>query len=363
MDTGEEIEHLKGVGSIIDDIDIPLHVIDRDFRVVEWNKAMEEFSGGVKREDIAGKTLFDGSPWLRDVVRDEEYEKAFETGKPSSTIERREYRNKEVYTDTRLIPIKDQDGDVVKVLTLLYDITERKDLEGELKDHIKQLEHSNKLKELFTDILRHDLLTPLCIIQNLAELMIDSDSPEEVEGGLQMIRRNAMEMQRMVHDATKYARLESIDEFDLERGDLSGIIAEAIDRLQSYAEAKGIEIENNVEGEFLASLNPLIEDVFANLLSNAIKYSPSHSRVVVGIDDGGENWRTMVKDFGGGIPDEYKKNIFHRFERVDKGGVKGVGLGLAIAKRIVELHKGEIWVEDNPEGGSIFYFTLPKAVR
>ncbi len=68
----------------------------------------------------------------------------------------------------------------------------------------------------------------------------------------------------------------------------------------------------------------------------------------------------FVKDNGEGVEDEYKESIFNRFTRVKREGVKGTGLGLAIAKRIVGIHKGSIWVEDNPEGGSIFYFEIPK---
>jgi len=70
--------------------------------------------------------------------------------------------------------------------------------------------------------------------------------------------------------------------------------------------------------------------------------------------------KVMVKDRGEGVPDEYKEKIFRRFERRMKEGVKGTGLGLAIVRRVMEFHKGKVWVEDNPGGGSIFCVLLPK---
>jgi len=104
----------------------------------------------------------------------------------------------------------------------------------------------------------------------------------------------------------------------------------------------------------------MIEDVFLNLISNTIKYSPFGSRIELDIQERGDRWVVSVKDFGEGIPEENKKKLFSRFERLGKEGIKGMGLGLAIAQRIVDLHGGHIWVEDNPDGGSIFYVSLPK---
>jgi signal transduction histidine kinase len=92
-----------------------------------------------------------------------------------------------------------------------------------------------------------------------------------------------------------------------------------------------------------------------------VKYAFSGKRIELGIDEKGEEWILSVRDWGEGIPDPYKRSIFTRFERLQKEGVKGAGLGLAIAGRIVELHGGRIWVEDNPEGGSVFRVALRKA--
>jgi signal transduction histidine kinase len=83
---------------------------------------------------------------------------------------------------------------------------------------------------------------------------------------------------------------------------------------------------------------------------------------VVEINIQGQNgsWVVSVKDYGEGIAEKDKIKIFNRLERVSKGSIKGTGLGLTIAKRIVAMHRGDIWVEDNPQGGSVFGVRLPK---
>ena len=121
-----------------------------------------------------------------------------------------------------------------------------------------------------------------------------------------------------------------------------------------------MEVKFLSDGESPAWVNPMIGDVFVNLASNAMKYAAAGKRIEVGIEDKGKDWVVSVKDFGPGISDDDKEKIFTRFERLQKEGVQGTGLGLAIARRVVDLHQGRIWVEDNPEGGCVFFVSLPK---
>jgi signal transduction histidine kinase len=106
--------------------------------------------------------------------------------------------------------------------------------------------------------------------------------------------------------------------------------------------------------------------VVGNLYENALKFSPSNSEIVTRIQPG-EDGRVVVSvvDSGPGIPDEHKERIFLKFHQVKRGKLtgQGVGLGLTICRTIVEAHHGHIWVEDNPNGGSIFLFSLGAAVR
>lgn len=244
---------------------------------------------------------------------------------------------------------------------IIRDITERKKLEQDLVDYTMQLEDLNQQKELFTDIMRHDLINPIGIILNVVELIEDNDSSEDMQEELEMIKRNANKVYEMIESASKYAKLKSVDELELMDSDLSDIITDSIEDLKNLADEKKIMIESNLEGSYPVKVNPFIDDVFSNLISNAIKYSPENSKILIDSREDKEDYIISVKDFGEGISDENKENIFHRFERAPKEGTKGFGLGLAIVKMIVDMHNGRVWVEDNPEGGCIFYVGIPKA--
>jgi signal transduction histidine kinase len=223
---------------------------------------------------------------------------------------------------------------------------------------VKRLERSLEFKELFMDIMSHDLLIPLTIIKCTCNILSE-DGLNGFEEDIRIIERNTGKLQKMVENAAKYARLHNIEELEFEERDLREIIKEVVeDMLFIHRDRK---IVCKLKGKCPAPVNPFIEDVFSNLLSNAIKYSPKGSEVIVDLLDEGRHWKVAVKDYGEGVPDEYKEGIFRRFERASKKGVKGTGLGLAIVKRIIDLHHGKVWVEDNPEGGSIFYVRLPKS--
>lgn len=241
-------------------------------------------------------------------------------------------------------------------------LTDRRQyLTQELEDHADQLERSNQLKDLFIDIMTHDLTNPISVISGMVKITEDEDSIEDIREEIHEIKLNATRLEDMIVNVSVFAKLEGIKESDLDVKNLALIISSAIEDTQNLADAKGIKIENNVKGEYLVRASSFIENVFSNLLSNAVKYGPEKNVVTVDIEEADEKWKVMVKDQGEGIPDEYKTDIFNRFKRRQKTGVKGSGLGLAIVKAVVEMHNGNVWVEDNPAGGSIFCVRIPKA--
>jgi signal transduction histidine kinase len=231
----------------------------------------------------------------------------------------------------------------------------------ELRDIASSLEKSNKLKDLFIDILCHDLLNPIGIAKNYLELLMEDETDKGRLEELQAVERNLNKIISIIEDSSKYARLEATEKLALEKRDIGEIFKRVVENSKPMIEEKRIKLRFRPWRKYYSLVDDSIADVFDNLLSNAIKYSPEGGRVVIDILDNGNDWRVMVKDYGEGVPDKDKKAIFERFERKTKDGVKGSGLGLAIVKRAVELHKGRVWVEDNPDGGSIFYVSLPKA--
>ncbi|WP_300606501.1 sensor histidine kinase [Methanohalophilus sp.] len=241
-----------------------------------------------------------------------------------------------------------------KIVGVCVDVTSRKQAEDQLK-------RSNELKEMFVDILRHDLLNPIGVIKAYADLLSTEKDEVLVQKYLQRIRMSTEKLLKMVTDAATLAKIESIDDVELVGVDLREIVAETIDEMHPIISEKKINITFFRKGQFPAKSSKFIKNAFENLLSNAIKYSPEGSTVKVDIEDMNTFWKISVSDKGPGVGDEYKKEIFERFKRIHRGAIKGSGLGLAIVKRIMELSGGEVGVSENPEGGSIFWLTVPKA--
>jgi PAS domain S-box-containing protein len=254
-------------------------------------------------------------------------------------------------------------GKPTAAVGIIRDITDRRRAEQELRRYATQLEEATRLKDLFADILRHDLLGPASALRMALDLLARGESSPAATELLGRMQRSCARLTDLIEHAAKYAKISRLEQIELETIDLRRVLQDVVADLQ-------VALQDGVAPISLPSLrsapvraNPLVSEVFANLLSNAIKYGPQSGTVTVDVEDAGEHWVVAVADRGKGIPDEDKQRIFTRFERLERGGVQGTGLGLAIAKHIVELHRGKIWVEDNPGGGSVFRVALPKGDR
>ena len=212
---------------------------------------------------------------------------------------------------------------------------------------------------LFIDVLRHDILNPLGLIKNFAELM-EEDTPANLKTHVEAILRNTDRLIELIDDATKLSKIDKLRRLPLEELNLSEVIKNTVAEMTPLAEEKKVKIENKIKGRLPVMGNVLLGDVFSNLLSNAVKYGPIGGVVTVEAVEENNCFIISFKDSGPGVKDAYKKTIFERFERTGKEGVKGTGIGLAIVKRVIALHKGEAWVEDNKEVGSIFKVRIPK---
>lgn len=221
----------------------------------------------------------------------------------------------------------------------------------------RELRRSNQLKELFLDILRHDLLNPTGSIRSAAELLLQ-EFPDREE--LRIIVKSANKLVSIIESAARLAKLQAVQEIKREELDLREVVERAVEQTRAQFERAGMEVENRIEKPLIVNANPVIEEVFVNLLSNAAKYASDGKRVEIYATEQEESVTVCIRDFGPGVPDEDKEEIFRRFERRDKRGVRGIGLGLAIVKRIVELHRGEVWVEDNTPRGAVFCVSLPR---
>ncbi|HDM37047.1 MAG TPA: HAMP domain-containing histidine kinase [Candidatus Syntrophoarchaeum butanivorans] len=233
--------------------------------------------------------------------------------------------------------------------------------------HLDDYERLKRLEEAKTNFLivtAHELRTPLTLIKGYLELLKERDGSDDRI--IRAIEDNTNDMISVVDDIVTIARMD-LEEIELKIESVSTLelLDELIQRLEEMNEEWGDKVSFAMNDLRFEADRRSIEKVLMNLLTNALKYNSPDKKVEVKLEpDGPDHILITVKDNGEGIPDELKGIIFDEFfQSVDSPLTRehvGMGLGLSVTKRLVELHRGDIWVENNPEGGSIFYVRLPR---
>ncbi len=287
-----------------------------------------------------------------------------ETGRPVKVLhEHYDDENRRRFVEITASPLVEDDGSFGGIVESQRDVTDRVLAEKRLKEYAAELESSNRLKDLFIDIMRHDMMNPAFFILTAAGSALKQDVEPRLRDDLQIITRMTRKIVDMIQNASTLAKLEEGKEMARQEVNLAEMMEGAVREHLSAARERGVTIEVKAKPPCSAEVNGLMGDVFSNLVSNAVKYGAEDSTVVASIDEEGDSWRIAVADRGEGVPEGDKDAIFTRFTRRAKEGVKGIGLGLSIVAKVVDAHAGEVWVEDNPGGGSVFVFRLPKRAR
>lgn len=261
----------------------------------------------------------------------------------------------EVPVEIGLTPIDAPDGHFV--VASIIDITERKRAEDELR-------RSNAELEQFAYVASHDLQEPLRMVANYTELLAQrygGQLDERADKYIRYASDGARRMQRLVADLLAYSRVGSQGKA-LAPVDAAQVLAAVTHSLQRLMREAGAMVETGPLPRVMADEGQL-HQLLQNLISNAIKFrSEAPPRVRVSAEPGGLRWTFRVTDNGIGIDMQYAQRIFQMFQRLHElGRYEGSGIGLAIAKRIVERHGGTIWIDSVPGQGSTVAFTLPAA--
>lgn len=247
------------------------------------------------------------------------------------------------------------------ILLAIEDISERKAIERALELHMKELERSNTDLEQFAYVASHDLQEPLRMVTSFTQLLakryqgkLDADADEFVA----YVLDGAARMRRLIDDLLAYARLGS-RAAEFVPADCEAVFADAMSNLGSAMQENGATVTHDPLPTVMADRNQLSR-LFQNLLSNAIKFRATDPPVVhVSARRDGNQWLFSVRDNGIGIDPAQFERVFLIFQRLHgKSEYSGMGVGLAICKKIVERHGGKIWIESQAGKGSTFYFTL-----
>ena len=328
--------------------------------VGQWEALLDSLPMGLLLTDQQGQVL-----WCNSEAR-----RLFSLGRVSALLDRSlapivkrvtESRQSELHelqpvADVRLqlrvMPLDGPSPPEDRVMCMVTDVSERR--------------HQEEFYRNFIQNISHELLTPLAAIAghvaNIKECSI-----EEVESwrrSQDIIEREVRRLTGLTSNLLLLSRLESGVPLRLELTNVGVLVEEAVAGLLRVAQAKGIElsIQSPPRLPRIPADRHRIKQVFINLLDNAVKYCPEGSKVQVRLENDGESIIVRVADNGPGIPDEDLPHIFEKMYRVEKEStraVEGSGLGLSIARRIVELHGGHIAVESAVGKGTTFSVRLP----
>ena len=288
---------------------------------------------------------------------------------PYGNSEIRIEKQSKEYLNTNFVAteIRDENGIPVFYLGMLENITEKRQAEAQLEVYSKSLEESNKDLEQFAYIISHDLKEPLRMITSYTQLLKRRYSENFDENGhefMEYVVDGAKRMNNLINDLLLYSRAGRDKEHRHSVG-IDEVIYMVLNNLRMQIQESKVDIEIAPDLPVVYCNRPQIIALFQNLISNAIKYQQEGviPNIVINVEQVGDFWEFSIKDNGIGMAENHLETIFLVFQRLHgKDEYSGSGIGLAIAKRIVNSNGGEIWAESIVGKGSTFYFTLPIAV-
>ena len=249
-----------------------------------------------------------------------------------------------------------------KLIGTVIDITDRKNLEDKLNKNVVELERSNKELEQFAYVASHDLKEPLRMVSSYTQLLserykdkLDQDANDFIGFAVD----GAMRMQSLINDLLSYSRVNTqgkvFREVNMQTklGEVIALINKSITEKNALITNDNLPIINADDSQ--------MQQLLQNLIGNALKFCNKMPLIYIGVQENKDEWLFSVKDNGIGIESQYKDKIFLIFQRLhNRSEYSGTGIGLAICKRIIEMHKGNIWFESEPGKGTTFFFTIPK---
>ncbi len=267
-----------------------------------------------------------------------------------------------------------ENGRITAIHGIGRDITEKREMEQQLKESNEKLEKSyeelkeaDKLKSDFISNITHELFTPLTSIKGFTELIHSGDMGEineEQKNCLETILRSSDRLSRLLKELLDAANLEKNQlELQFAFTSINDIISKSIMELQPQVKDKQITIFQEIPTlPRIWGDSERLTQVVINVLSNAIKFTPDNGKITITAEENTDSIKISITDTGIGIPQDKLLRIFDRFYQVDGSTSRrygGMGLGLSICKSIVEKHNGSIWAESEGKG-TTFYIVLPK---
>ncbi|MGG7144703.1 ATP-binding protein [Clostridium nigeriense] len=337
----------KPINLLVDSIKDPILFLDKNNKIKFINDDGKKLLG-IENINYENKNFLDvlNLPevynFIKDPIKNEGLNKIIELN----------FNNKRYYFNLTISVFKGKDNEVEGIVLILKDITNLKELEV--------------VKKNFVGTISHELKTPLTSIM-MGIGLINNKSigklNDKQQNIVDTIEEDVQNLNDLVSNLLKISEIQANkDNFNIKNNDINKIMEEVLMNFEHQAKEKHISLELNLKEKlpYIMIDKEKIKWVLNNLISNAIRYTDSGMVKLDGSFDE-EKIYISVTDTGRGIPKEYLKKVFERFVRVEEFEIpeESTGLGLAIAKEIVEIHGGKIWCESKVGVGSKFIFTIP----
>ena len=331
-------------------------LVDEEGMIIDFNHQAEVITGYPKSEVIGeshleilhGTTDREACPLFQFALNKKQQTSAVETNIKQ--------KSGEIITIVASIaPIFDEAHNFTGGIELFRDITEIKKMERERKNILPMFAHD----------MKHPVITAGGF---LSRLLSGKTGPltEQQMNNLHIIKEELTKVEELIGDFLEFSRFEATEYRPLKSAfNLEDAINRQIEKAGPEAEKKNIQISFEYPNTLIPVISAdgkMIERVIANILDNAVRYSPHDTVILLKLSDWNLEVQVQIIDEGIGISEEHLPYIFDAFYRVNRES-GGSGLGLSIAKEIIEAHGGKIWLKSTPGKGSIFSFTLPKGER
>lgn len=338
--------------AIVKSISDPLIVLDTNYNIIMINSACETFFN-IEEDKVVNKYFLEAIrnndllDHIQNIVQNKEDNK--------SKIIHFASNDKDYYFNVIVNTVKNTEGNITDLVLLFQNVTS-----------LKQLE---KMKADFISTVSHEFKTPLTSIMIGTSLITDENIGELNEKQRKIVDTIKDDSERLSELVTNLLQLTKIESdtsiFDIQPYSVLGIVENCVRGFYDVAESKEIDLNYDVDDNLPKVIvdQEKISWVINNLISNALKYTNAGDEISVMAQVQHGKMCISVRDTGIGIPEEYREKIFDKFVQVRdfRSEAHGTGLGLTIAKEIVEAHGGEIWCDSKLDVGSTFTFTLPLA--
>jgi signal transduction histidine kinase len=306
-------------------------------------------------DEAGGRLMPDDLPG-RGAMRGERGSKLIRYRSPAGELDR--------WAVLEAVPIKDEQGAVRRVVVVIHDVTDQRRVEMDNVRLVGEAQDALRAREDLLAIVSHDLRNPLGVVLASSSLLLKSNLPpdkeERARRQVEAIQRAGNRMNRLIRDLLDFASIQAGRlSVSIRPQDVAAMVAEVLEVMEPLAAAKTMKLVAEVASDLAIRCDhDRVIQLFSNLVGNAIKFTPEGGTITVRAAPDGAIVRFSVIDTGPGISADELPHVFDRYYQAQRRNRDGIGLGLSIARGIVEAHGGRIWVESEEGKGSTFSFTL-----